>query len=290
MPAAAFTKSLRSAVPVLMAAASAAFQPAVLAQDAAQVRQVREALYLDTSVFPVTYYPYLGAGVPSGFGASWGDVSAGVSYAGRDNVRREADGALSLTAGFGDPVELLALELTLNVLSMRNFGSNLNYDLKLHRMLYRSESSYVSASIGRNNVACKGRDACNSTVGPNGLAADTPSDYGALSLLKRIRSPFSEATLPLKTTVGLGNGYFNNRLGNTSPDGRKWFGDVGVQVHPQIGLSMGLSGIGYNAGASIVPVRRYPIIVNLLGVDLSNRTAAGRNHVFSVHWVHDFTD
>lgn len=70
------------------------------------------------------YYPSLGAGVPTGFGANWGDVMFGVSGSNSDKVRNDYDGSMSFTLGLGNSSDFLGLEFSANNLSMRNFGDN----------------------------------------------------------------------------------------------------------------------------------------------------------------------
>jgi hypothetical protein len=78
----------------------------------------------------------------------------------------------------------------------------------------------------------------------------------------------------------MGNGYYSyNQDKNTrySP-----FGDVGIQLHDQVGVGVGWSGVGLNANVSFVPVREWPVILNVLFADITDRSRGGFNVVVTV--------
>lgn len=216
------------------------------------------------------YYPALGAGIPTGFGASWGDVFFSVSGSNSDKIREEYDGSMSATMGFGNPSRILGLELSANNLSMRNFGDNWSFDGKVHRMLYEGEKGFLSLAVGRNNLACSGNDACSNNVSSN---------YVVLSGVTPVKNPFGSGTVPLSASLGMGNGFYSyNQDRNTrfSP-----FGDIGIQLHDQVGVGVGWSGVGLNANVSFVPVREWPVIFNLLFADITDRSSGGFNVILT---------
>jgi len=234
---------------------------------------------MEVQLKPQYYYPSLGAGVPTGFGANWGDVMIGASGALSDKGRGQADGSLSLTAGLFDSVKYVGAEVSANVLSIRNFGTNVSFDAKVHRMLYQGEEGYLSLAIGRNNFARSGSEISSSTPGPYGISPDTGSNYVALSGLTPLKG-FDGAVLPLKATLGVGNGYYANNYQKSN--NYNVFGDVGLQFHNQIGVSAGWSGVGINANISAVPFPEWPVIVNLLFADIASQSPGGFNVILSV--------
>lgn len=225
------------------------------------------------------YYPSLGAGVPSGFGANWGDVMIGVTGSNSDKIRNEYDGSMSFTLGLGDSSKLLGVELSANNLSMRNFGDNWDFNAKIHRILYQGSEGFLSFAIGRNGFACSGSDACNSSKPTNGLAANTASNYAVLSGVTPITNPFGSGTVPLSVSFGMGNGFYSNDMSS----GTRYspFGDIGIQLHNQVGVGVGWSGVGLNANLSFVPVREWPLILNVLFADMTDRTEGGFNVIVS---------
>ena len=234
---------------------------------------------MEVQLKPQYYYPSLGAGIPTGFGANWGDVMVGVSGALNDKGRGQADGSMSFTAGLFDSVKFVGVELSANVLSIRNYGTNMSYDAKIHRMLYQGEEGFLSVALGRNNFAQSGSEVSSSTPNSYGIAPNTASNYVALSGLTPLRTP-GGTVLPLKATLGVGNGYYSNNWQKTNV--YNVFGDVGVQVHDKVGVTAGWSGVGINANISLVPVSEWPVIVNVLFADIANQSPGGFNTIVTV--------
>lgn len=258
---------------------------------AEQERDLVNATSAVSTVSPLTlerlYYPSLGAGIPSGFGANWGDVMIGAAYSGSDNQRSESDGSMSFSAGLLDSTKFVGLELSANMLSMRNFGDNWSFDAKVHRMLYQGERGYLSVALGRNNFACSGSNACSSTwPTKGGLAPNVASNYLVLSGLTPVQNPFGAGTVPLNVSLGVGNGNFSNDMSSGAQ--YSVFGDIGIQLHDQFGTSVGWSGKGLNANLSFVPVKSFPLVMNVLFADITNRTPAGFNVIVTAGMPFNF--
>lgn len=275
------------------ATSTAAQKPATIQITAEQEKDLRDSLAKAqvSSVSPLSlerlYYPSLGAGIPSGFGANWGDVMVGLAYSGSDKIRSESDGSMSFTAGLLDARKFVGLEVSANMLSMRNFGDNWNFDAKVHRMLYEGENGYLSVALGRNNFACSGNNACSSTwPTKGGLAPKVASNYLVLSGLTPVRNPFGEGTVPLNVSLGVGNGNFSNDMNSGAQ--YSVFGDIGIQLHNQVGTSVGWSGKGLNANISFVPVTNFPLVMNVLFADITNRTPAGFNVIVTAGMPFNF--
>ena len=234
---------------------------------------------MDVQLKPQYYYPSLGAGIPPGFGSNWGDVMVGVSGALNDKGRGQADGSMSFTAGLLDSVKFVGVEVSANVTSIRNYGSNVSFDAKIHRMLYQGEEGFLSVALGRNNFAQSGTEISSSTPNSYGIAPNTASNYLALSGLTPLKTP-GGTILPLKATLGVGNGYYASNWQKSST--YNVFGDIGMQVHDQIGISAGWSGVGINAHISAVPFPEWPVVVNLLFADIANQSPGGFNTVLTV--------
>ena len=251
--------------------------PGVIQLTKEQEDALRRAMEVELK--PQYYYPSLGAGIPTGFGANWGDIMVGVSGALSDKGRGQADGSMSFTAGLFDSVKFVGLEVSANVLSIRNYGTNKSYDAKIHRMLYQGEEGFLSVALGRNNFAQSGSEISSSTPSSYGIAPNTASNYLALSGLTPLKTP-GGTVLPLKATLGVGNGYYASNWQKSST--YNVFGDIGIQVHDKVGISAGWSGVGINANISFVPVSEWPVIVNVLFADIANQSPGGFNTIVTV--------
>jgi hypothetical protein len=78
-------------------------------------------------------------------------------------------------------------------------------------------------------------------------------------------------------SLGVGGGDF--RQGNASTG---VFAGAGVQVHPQVGVGLGWSGVGLNLGASFVPIPTLPLTITLQGADLTNNSVGGTTFALSI--------
>jgi hypothetical protein len=236
-----------------------------------QADQIRQDLQVDpltTAANPAfTYAPSPNAGIPSAFGAQWGDFFISASLAGADRLRPEADGSLSMGFGLGDAQSLVGVELAYNLLSIRNFGENGSFDIKVHRQIYGTEQAQVAAAVGLASAF---------PYGSNAVTTES-SLYGIVSAAQLLQPDHPTNRLPITGSLGLGGGNF---AGENSDVGI--IAGVGLQVHPQFSVNTAWSGVGLNVGASIVPEPRLPISLNLLYGDIFNDTSAGSVAVISI--------
>ena len=82
------------------------------------------------------YTPSLNAGTPVAFGLETGDAFIGVFGATAGRRRDTVDGSVTIGTGLGDASKYFAVEGVFNINSIRNFGSNGSFDLKVHRLVY----------------------------------------------------------------------------------------------------------------------------------------------------------
>ncbi|MEA5452255.1 hypothetical protein VB780_27020 [Leptolyngbya sp. CCNP1308] len=220
-----------------------------------------------------SFPPSPNAGIPSAFGANWGDVFFSASLAGADRLRPEADGSLSMGFGLGDSRRAVGVELTYNLQSVRQFGENGGFDAKIHRQVYSSDETQVAAAVGLNNFASYGTNA----------GGGESSLYGVVTAAHLLQPDHPNNRLPITASLGLGGGSFS---GDGSDVGV--IAGVGLQVHPQFSVNTAWSGVGVNVGASIVPVPTLPLTLNLLYGDIGNNTRAGSVAVLSIGYGFNF--
>ncbi|MEH2293537.1 hypothetical protein [Nostoc sp.] len=221
-----------------------------------------------------TYIPSLSFGIPSAFGANWGDFFVQASGATRRERNGDSglDGSISAGFGLGDSQKLIGLEVAFNEGSIKNFGDNGSFDLKAHRVIYAGTTNQVAAAVGWNSFAQYGNEG----------VADS-SVYGEVTSVSLLQPNSLQNQMPLALTVGVGGGNF--RSGN---DEVGIFGGVGLQVYPQIGIGASWSGVALNAGVSFVPVQTIPLTILLEGLDLTDRTDGGSAVLLSVSYGFNF--
>ena len=84
------------------------------------------------------YTPSLNTGTPVAFGLETGvpAFKEGVFGATAGRRRDTVDGSVSIGTGLGDASKYFAVEGVFNINSIRNFGSNGSFDLKVYRLVY----------------------------------------------------------------------------------------------------------------------------------------------------------
>ncbi|OKH51088.1 hypothetical protein NIES30_03195 [Phormidium tenue NIES-30] len=242
--------------------------------DATQLRDDLRVAPLTTTAEAVrSFPPSPNAGIPSAFGANWGDVFFSASLAGADRIRPEADGSLSMGFGLGDSRRAVGVELAYNLQSVRQFGENGGFDAKVHRQVYSSDKTQVAAAVGVNNFASYGTNAGGGESSP----------YGVVTAAHLLQPDHPHNRLPITASLGLGGGAFSGERSDVGV-----FAGVGLQVHPQFSINTAWSGVGVNVGASIVPVTTLPLTLNLLYGDVGNNTRAGSVAVLSIGYGFNF--
>jgi hypothetical protein len=130
--------------------AIASSQTTVINNNEQTLEELRQELKISPKVIlsKQTYSPSLSAGIPSAFGASWGDTFIGFSGATAGKERNNVDGSITLGFGLGDSYKLAGLTFAYNIGSIRNFGSNGTFDLQGSRVVYADQTKQIAAAIG----------------------------------------------------------------------------------------------------------------------------------------------
>jgi hypothetical protein len=219
------------------------------------------------------YSPSPNAGVPSAFGAAWGDVFASATVTGADQLRNEVDGSISAGFGVGNPATAVGVELAYNLLSLRNFAENGSFDAKVHREVFTNDTTQAAVAVGWNNFVNYGDD----------VAGTESSVYGVVSAAHLLQPEHPTHRLPITGTLGVGGGNFS---GDNSDVGV--IAGVGLQVDPRLSLNAAWSGVGLNVAASVAPLPEIPLTLNFLYGDITNNTEAGSVAAFTVGYGFNF--
>lgn len=220
-----------------------------------------------------TYQPGLSFGTPSAFGAAWGDLFIGASAATAGKTRDgNPDGSMSAGFGIGDAYDLIGIELAFNNGSIKNFGYNGTFDLKAHRVVYVKPNHQIAVAGGWNTFAQYG----NEGIRPSGA-------YGVVTSYSFLQPENPVNPMAVSFSLGAGGGDFRQGDASTGV-----FGGVGVQVHPQIGMGVGWSGVGLNAGISVVPIPTIPFTITAQGADLTDNSPGGTVFVLTVGYGFNF--
>ncbi|MFN6393178.1 MAG: hypothetical protein ACK4V9_01930 [Aphanizomenon sp.] len=264
-------------------------QPQLIAQtedsnqdDVNKIRQellIEPLLKLKTVAPKPTYPPGLSFAGPSAFGANMGDVFVGASAAtagNRGNSINDIDASTSVGFGLGNSQKLVGLELSFNNGSVKNFGSNGTFDLKAHRIVHAKGSNQIAVAAGWKAFAQYQTKESSEQIRPSSV-------YGVVTSYSLLKPNDPVNKMPVSLSLGVGGGDF--RQGNASTG---VFAGAGVQVHPQVGVGLGWSGVGLNLGASFVPISTLPLSITLQGADLTNNSVGGTTFALSIGYGFNF--
>ena len=217
----------------------------------------------------LVYLPGLNAGTPVAFGLETGDAFVGIFGATAGKLRDTVDGSLSVGAGLGDASKYVAVEGVFNINSIRRFGSNGSFDLKVHRLVYEDSSNRVAVAAGWTNFANYGIE-----------AGQTNSSVYGVATLSTLTNPESKGDpKPLIVSAGVGGGVYRK---SDSNNGVGVFGSVGYLLDPQWGVSTGWSGQGLNFAVGYLPDPAMPLNINLTYSDVTNSSTAGTQLILGV--------
>ncbi len=231
------------------------------ADTAAQdVDALRKKMVIDPLVElrPPAYFPGSSVGVPTAFGANYGDGFVGLTLSNRRPRVNEADGSISVGFGLGDSEKAVGLETSVNIGSLRKFAANGDLGFKLHRAL-----------PGRSAIAL-GWDSGITWGEENGNTVSTI--YGVGSKVFDLRPQDRTNPLPLTLSLGVGGGRFRSFENVVNQRGGVGvFGSVGLRVVPQAAVIASWTGQDLNLGISYVPIKRTPLYITGVVANVLNR-------------------
>jgi len=222
------------------------------------------------------YTPSLNAGTPVAFGLETGDAFIGIFGATAGRLRDTFDGSISAGTGLGDASKYLAVEGVFNMNSIRNFGSNGTFDLKVHRLVYEDFYRQVGVAVGWTNFANYGSDS----------GGTRSSVYGAATISQLTDAENLDNPKPLIATLGVGGGVYRK---STSSDGVGVFANLGYQFDPQWGASTAWSGQGINLGLGFLPDPTVPLNITLTYSDITNNSDAGTQVILGISYGFNYS-
>lgn len=211
--------------------------------------------------------PATSISTPTGFGASWGQVYAGVSLVNRARGNNQADGSATIGFGLGNPRRFLGLDVVTNIISLSDsggqdaFAGSGSVDFKVHRVL----PGAIGIAVGWENALAWG-DAQNRDS----------SVYGVVSRAFPLQPNNLRNPMPLLLSLGVGGGRFRSEEAIRNQEGGVGvFGSAALRVTPQISLLANWTGQDLNAGVSFIPFAEIPFSLTLGAIDLTGSAGDG---------------
>ena len=269
----------RSLIPIERSAAGLAATAPTVSSSASlsESRQPADAQAVAAARIQPPYLirPSLGGGVPTGYVGGWGDYYIAGS-AGTPGKQRggSPDGSINLGFGLGDPVRSLGLEVNWGIGSIKNLNANGSVGLAAGRILVNRPDLQVAVSGGLLDAYSYGNEAGQTPI--NG--------YGAVTMALPLRRNDPAFKQVLQLSAGTGGSSFSAIDANFNTSTSGFFMAAGVEVLPNVGVSVGQSSRSTNINLSFIPFRTLPIFVNLLAADLFDSTPFGTVGVLSIGW------
>lgn len=220
---------------------------------------------------------------PGGFGAQWGQVFVGGGYQNTTRGTSTSDGAVGAGFGLGNATKYVGLQVSASVFDVSKFKDG-SVDFKLHRVLPRG----FGVAVGTEGLLSFGTTNSFGGKTANGVDPRDRSYYGAVSKIFYMRAEnkwFSALTL----TGGVGNGRFRSVADrNADVSGVNVFGSAAVRVRQPIALIGDWSGQSLNVGASITPIRTFPLFINPVLADVAGISGQSARFTLGVGMAFSF--
>ena len=204
----------------------------------------------------------------------WGDYFISGSAAMADNLRDAPDSSINMGFAIGDPVTAIGVEVYWGISSTKNFNGNGGLGVTAGRVLVNRYNLQVAVAGGVLNAYSYGIEpGRNPTTG-----------YGAVTVAVPLRPRDPSFQQVLQFSAG-GGGEDFAEVGNDFQTGSSgFFAAAGLEVLPNLGLSVGVSSRSTNVNVSYIPSRNLSIFVYLAGVDVFNDAPWGAEGLLSVGW------
>lgn len=221
---------------------------------------------------------------PGGFGAQWGQVFVGGGYQSASRGTTVSDGAIGAGFGLGNAQKYVGLQVSASIFDVSKFKDG-SVDFKLHRVL----PAGFGVALGTEGILSFGTANTFNGKTTNGIDPRDRSYYGSVSKIFFMREEnkwFSALTL----TGGIGNGRFrsvDNR--NADVSGVNFFGSAAIRVRQPIALIGDWSGQSLNVGASITPIRTFPLFINPVLADVAGISGQSARFTLGVGMAFTFS-
>ena len=225
-------------------------------------------------------YPSTSLGVPTGFGARWGNAWIGGAYGSSRLFDPSSDGSIGFGLGLGDPQKYVGLEVFTGIFNLTgtddsdggSAGSGGAVGFKLHRLL--DDRGYFSAGLGMANAIRWGTE--------NVYGGNYDTYFGVVTRRFDLQSG-QENPLPLFISAGLGSGAFRSKGAlDASEQNVNVFGSVGLRIIDEVSLISTWTGSQLNLGTSLAPFRNFPLVINLGAGDVTGNYPQGARFIMSI--------
>lgn len=208
--------------------------------------------------------PAAAIGIPTGFGADYGDVFLGGGIQARTRYSEKMDGGGVIGLGLGSARRNLGVEIAMAQFGTMRSCCRGGLSFKVHRML----PGAASIAVGWENAIGWGHLA--GETDPDGPFTDAgTSVYAVASKLIPLNSDPGAPFGSIVATLGVGTGRFRSEraiLDSLQTVGV--FGGVAMRIAQPASVMASWTGQDLNAGLSLTPFRKFPVVFSIGAADV----------------------
>jgi hypothetical protein len=193
-------------------------------------------------------------GIPSGYGADWGDAAIGFGFQATTRLHDRPDGVGALAFGIGNARELIGVELVASSYGTARTCCRGGMSVKLHRVL---PLDFGIAGGWENGVVWGGfdPDPAEETDAGNSV-------YGVISKVVFLRPGAADPYRSLTLSLGVGNGRFRSEDDIIADRERiNVFGGAALRLTRSASVLADWTGQDLVAGFSYLPLRDRALVV-----------------------------
>lgn len=277
-------------------------------QDAETLRQLLSVEEIAPPSKVNRVFPGSSLGVPTAYGAQWGDAWFGGAFSSANLFAPNADGSVALGMGFGDAKESVGLEVFTGIFNLSGKNTDIGgvggnggaVGFKLHHRL--DDRGYFAVALGMENAIRWGTE---NAYGGNydtyfgvftgRFDLNAPPDYNESDLkqdpllqeqARAIAGQIYDGSynyMPLVVSVGLGSGAFRSKGALEAEEQNvNVFATAGLSILPQVSLISTWAGSQLNLGTSITPFNHFPIVLNIGAGDVTGVYPQGTRFIMSL--------
>ena len=211
--------------------------------------------------------PAAALGIPTGFGADFGDVFLGGGIQARTRYSEKMDGGGVLGLGLGDARRYFGVEVAMAQFGTMRSCCRGGLSFKVHRILPGASS----IAVGWENAVGWGQLAGETDA--NGPFTDAGTSIYAVAskLIPLARTPARRSAASWPRLVR-GTGRF--RPEQAILDGKETagvFGGVAMRIAQPASLMASWTGQDLNAGLSVTPLRNIPVVLSIGAADVTTQ-------------------
>lgn len=209
---------------------------------------------------------------PSGYGKSWGNLSAGLGLQTRTRYTDRADGILGIGFGLGESSKYIGLDIGVTVSDLDTLEDG-TISLKLHRLLPND----LAVAVGVQNAI------------EWGFNDSGRSFYGVLTKRFNLQESAAQPFSQVYVSAGLGDGQFRSEsdiIQNINSVGV--FGSIAVRVIEPVTAIAEWTGQDLTVGFSIIPLKNIPFVITPAITDITGTAGDGSRLILGVGYLISF--